>query len=155
MIVNMKIYTAGPDVFYSNAVQRFKECRAIAEEHGHTALTPFDNDVDLLAPNAARLIYESNVSLIRECDVVLANCDNFRGMEPDSGTCFEIGFAVALGKRVIAYYQTPAGKTLIERLGAGTIEGTVVEGFGLPLNLMLAMSSTVIEGSFEDAVKLV
>lgn len=43
-------------------------------------------------------IYHANLEMIRSADAVLANLNAFRGIEPDSGTCFEVGFATALGK---------------------------------------------------------
>jgi nucleoside 2-deoxyribosyltransferase len=51
----------------------------------------------------ARWIYQANIGLIARADAVLANLDFFRGTEPDSGTCFEVGYAVALGKPVYGY----------------------------------------------------
>lgn len=44
----------------------------------------------------AREIGEHNERLIEACDILLAVLD---GMEPDSGTAAELGFASALGKR--------------------------------------------------------
>ena len=149
----MKIYTAGPDVFYPDAVQRLQHLRELCIGYGHVPLTPFDAQIDLKDPAAAQQIYLANIRLIRQCDVVIANVDNFRGMEPDSGTCFELGYAVACHKDTYCYYQNPPGKTLVERLGGSFIDETIVEGFGLPLNLMLAKSCIVVEGTFEDVLK--
>ena len=51
----------------------------------------------------ARHIYVSNVDLIRNCDAVLANMTPFRGdIEPDSGTVFEVGMAIAMGVMMAA-----------------------------------------------------
>ncbi len=52
--------------------------------------------------NAFR-IFKANIDIIERCDLVLANINEFRGSEPDSGTCFEIGYAVAKNIPVICY----------------------------------------------------
>jgi nucleoside 2-deoxyribosyltransferase len=76
---------------------------------------------------------------------VLANLNNFRGAEPDSGTAFEVGFAVALGKPVVGYLDD--GRTLREQLGGvRDAEGFSVEDFGLPRNLMLACTTRLVVG---------
>jgi nucleoside 2-deoxyribosyltransferase len=49
---------------------------------------------------------------------VLANLNPFRGAEPDSGTCVEIGYALALGKRVVGYADDL--RPLRERLQAAS-----------------------------------
>ena len=46
---------------------------------------------------------------------MLANLEPFRGSEPDSGTAFEVGYALALGKPVYAYLSD-AGASRRERL---------------------------------------
>lgn len=45
-------------------------------------------------------IGKKNETLIRESDIVLANLD---GSDVDSGTAAEIGFAYAIGKKIIGY----------------------------------------------------
>jgi nucleoside 2-deoxyribosyltransferase len=97
----MKIYLAGPDVFFDDANLRLHNKKEICHRYGHQALSPVDTLIDCGVSNAAGIIYAGNISMIEVCDVVIANLDNFRGNEPDSGTCFEIGYAVALKKKVI------------------------------------------------------
>ena len=94
---------------------------------------------------------------------MLANLDPFRGCEPDSGTCVEVGFALALGKPVIGYLRNQ--ETVVERVAR--IEGRVpenrakipvdrnglhVEDFGLPLNLMLAVPASIVIGGLAEAL---
>ena len=93
----------------------------------------------------------------------MANINPFRGLEPDSGTAFEIGCAVALGKRVIAYLSDT--RSQIEKLAAhhpGILmdtqrptdpDGNAIENFGLPVNLMLAVPSQIVKGTLEDALR--
>ena len=149
----MKIYIAGPDVFSKTAFTTLEACKQRIIERGHIPLSPLDNVV--VAPTkaeAAKTVYEQNIKLITQADVVIANMNSFRGNEPDSGTCFEVGYAVAMNKKVVLYYNTPGGKTLIERLGFSEDATSHVEDFDLPLNIMLAVPCTVVEGSFVDAL---
>ncbi|RZI95321.1 MAG: nucleoside 2-deoxyribosyltransferase, partial [Rubrivivax sp.] len=99
-----------------------------------------------------QLIYEDNLRRIREADGVIANLVNFRGLEPDSGTVFEMGFAIALGKPVVGYGVAPgdyagrvAAQLACERDATGRLVESAsrrkVEDMGYPLNLMLACSA--------------
>ena len=112
------------------------------------------SDIGELAAQAA-WIYRANVGLIERADCVLANLEPFRGSEPDSGTAFEVGYALALGKPVYAYlsdagaYTERLARLAPEWLGEHPGEdrdGWQLEGFGLPLNLMLAVPSRLVAG---------
>ena len=81
---------------------------------------------------------------------MIANLNPFRGQEPDSGTCFEVGYAFAKGKPVFAYVAD--ARAMREKLGERDADGFSVENFGLPLNLMLSSAATVVEGGFADAL---
>src|SRR5690606_259440 len=123
--------------------------------HGFEGLYPHDNKAPAgLPPRAlAQWIYEANTALIRGADAVMANLNPFRGAEPDSGTAFEVGYAIALGKPVWAYVEQ--ADTLVRRVAVGQADdpprhvdaqGYTVEDFGLPVNLMLACRATLGEG---------
>lgn len=153
----MKLYLAGPDVFRTDALEWAAAARALCRLCGHEALVPLDGE----AQDAAG-IYAANVEMIRAADAVLANLAEFRGAEPDSGTAFEVGFAVALGKPVIGYL--PADEALADRIARhcgpltrdeiGLIDGSGlrVEQFGLPLNLMLAVPARIVIGDLSAAI---
>ena len=51
----------------------------------------------------AREIYADSIARLRQCDAVVANLTPWRGPGADPGTAFEVGFAAALGKPVLAY----------------------------------------------------
>src|SRR5574343_1188559 len=104
----MKIYLAGPDVFRQDAGVWADEARRLCAQAGHVALIPLDG-----VETTALGIYLANIELIRSADAVVANLKPFRGAEPDSGTCVEVGFALALGKRVVGYLA--AAETTTER----------------------------------------
>ncbi|WP_374585795.1 nucleoside 2-deoxyribosyltransferase [Ideonella dechloratans] len=141
------VYLAGFDVFRPDAVSQGERLKACCAAQGWQGLYPLDNALPegLQGLAAARWICEANLALIRRADAVLANLNHFRGAEPDSGTAFEVGFAVALGKPVVGYLDD--GRTLREQLGgAQDADGLTVEDFGLPLNLMLACTAHLVVG---------
>ena len=143
----MKIYIAGPDVFEQNAIQIGQKYKLICENYGHKGLYPLDNECD-----SSSEIYEGNINLIKTADVIIANGNEFRG-EMDVGTAFEVGYAAAMGKKIFIYMDNAS--TLIEKYGKTDEKGRLTEDFGHPLNLMLAESARIVNGGFEDCVKLI
>jgi len=89
---------------------------------------------------------------------VIADTSPFRGPHTDDGTAFEIGAAYALGKPIFAYsadlrplsdrIQTTCSKSGELR----DLNGWTVEDFGLPHNLMIAMSVRGMHPEAEDAI---
>ena len=153
----MKLYLAGPDVFRPDALQWAEHVRALCRGAGHEALIPLDGK-----QTTAAGIYRNNLRLIEAADAMLANLNPFRGTEPDSGTCVEIGYALALGKPVIGYADTL--EPMRDRLraeGPGAdgryrdAAGRIVEDFGLALNLMLSVPVQLEQGGIEVALRAV
>jgi nucleoside 2-deoxyribosyltransferase len=147
-----RIYLAGPDVFRPDARAHFTRLAAACDALGLAALLPADGN-DYQAPDETpeKQIYAANMQRLRGADGVVANLAPFRGLEPDSGTVFEVGAAVALGIPVVAY-GVPAGSYADRARSvlqcAPDADGVLreagsniaVEDFGQPLNLMLACS---------------
>jgi nucleoside 2-deoxyribosyltransferase len=151
----MKLYLAGPDVFRPDALDWAESARAICRRHGYEPLLPIDHG----ETEPAR-IYQANLDLIGKAQVIVANLNPFRGAEPDSGTCFEMGYAVALGKTVCGYVASR--ETLLARVNridkadpARTHDdrGMAIEDFGLPMNLMLAVPALIVAGGLEDCLR--
>ncbi|MBP7564642.1 MAG: nucleoside 2-deoxyribosyltransferase [Burkholderiaceae bacterium] len=151
------IYLAGPDVFFPDRAAIFQRLAAACEQHGLRPLPPWDDEAkddasrraEPPGPALARQIYDDNIRRIRSADGVIAHLRPFRGHEPDSGTVFELGFALALGKPVVGYGVPPG--SVADRVRAAIdcvtneegqlverASGVAVEDFGLALNLMLA-----------------
>jgi len=157
-----KIYIAGPDVFERDSIERGKTLASLCKKYGFKGLYPLDNEVDFSQDKQkiALDIFQANVALINEADIVIANLNNFRGYEADSGTVWECGYAYALGKDVYGYISRSGNyKDQFEEftLEDGIVydkEERVIEDFDHPLNLMIACScKTIISGSFEDILK--
>lgn len=152
----MKIYIAGPDVFRPDVARWADQVRALCREHGHEALIPLD-----AGKATAEGIFRNNLDLIGEADAVVANLNPFRGAEPDSGTCVEVGYALALGKRVIGYLDSlEPMRSRLQAVGPDgdgryrDSAGWVVEDFNLPLNLMLAVPVRLVQRSLADCLAL-
>jgi len=162
-----RIYLAGPDVFRPDAPQVFDRLKAQCAALGLEGLAPTDTQVDTHPPRGsddalAQRIYDGNIALLQRADGVVANLEAFRGLEPDSGTVFEVGYAIALGKPVVVYhvpedtYEARVCAVMAcERDAEGVVReqanGMMVEGLGQRLNLMITRSCT-IEPTAEDAL---
>lgn len=153
------VYLAGPDVFFPGAEQLADEHKALCRKHGFEPLHPIDQ------PSlTSKHIFTTNIELLKRADAVVANLNAFRGAEADSGTAFEVGFAVARGIPVVGYLSSK--ETVAERVErysgplttvAGVCrdsDGNLVENFGHPVNLMLAESCTLVTGTLDDALTI-
>ena len=151
-----RIYLAGPDVFFPNRDAIFRDLKNCCERAGLAGVAPIDAPIQRNVADGedqwAQAIYDGNVALLRAADGCIANLQSFRGLEPDSGTVFEVGFAVAIGKPVVVYGVPPgtyaervAAALACERDAGGALReaanGTTVEGLGQRLNLMLTRST--------------
>jgi nucleoside 2-deoxyribosyltransferase len=108
--------------------------------------------------------FSKAISLIRKAQIVIANLNPFRGLEPDSGTAFELGYAFALDKQIYGYVTRL--DTLAKRVGiaghgslpiaSGRLadsDGMLIENFDLPCNLMLAVPANIVEGGLEECLQ--
>lgn len=159
-----RLYLAGPDVFRPDAAEHGRRLVALCAEHGFEGVFPLAESLPALptSQEVAAHIYRANVAHIERCDAVVANLDFFRGPEPDSGTCFEVGYAVARGKPVVGYI--PEGGSFAERIrqrhpeavgegGLADTRGWQLEEFGLPLNLMLGVPCRIVVGDLRAALQ--
>ena len=104
-----KIYIASP-LGFSEASRGFyyERLLPLVRESGFEVLDPWDIGFEIPAPEAERevweqfnaLVGEENAKAIESSDGVLAVLD---GTDVDSGTASEIGYAFALGKKILGY----------------------------------------------------
>lgn len=151
-----QVYLAGFDVFRKDAIEHGQYLKGLCSKEALVGMYPFDNEVDqALAPaQMAAQISSMNMDMIKRADAVLANLNCFRGLEPDSGTVFEVGMAIAMGKPVWVYFDGPETlRDLVPHDADGfDAEGFMVENFSLPMNLMLACTWAGHSKSVEEAV---
>ena len=156
-----KIYLAGPDVFLENAISYGKALQQKCYARGFEGLFPLDNQVQgATKGELARNIKEANIKLIKSCDIVIANLSPFRGPEPDSGTVWEVGFAQALGKKVVGYchdgrdLKTKTQSLLgLDNSSDRDGQNLEIEDFGLTHNLMYA--DIVQGGNFDECLEII
>lgn len=136
---NRRVYLAGPDVFFPDMVERSENLKIQCDLAGLDGVFPLDSEVELEEQTTEEAkvrngfkIYRGNLELIKSSVAVLANISPFRGPSVDCGTAFEIGYARALGKIVVAY--TDQNTLYKQRV---IHDGLVIEDFGMVDNLMI------------------
>jgi nucleoside 2-deoxyribosyltransferase len=150
------LYFAGPDVFYPNYPAQIALIKELCATYDFLPLIPGEESVD-----SPKKIFELNVELIARADGIVANLNPFRGQEPDSGTVFEVGYGFGLGKWTVGYQADL--RPLIEKLGPTSpgpngpafADGTTIEDFGYPANLMLGASVRGWAASLAEALALI
>lgn len=171
-----KVYLAGPDIFRANAVEIAQRQKDVCIRHGLVPQHPVDNNMDLSGDPATLPIhiFRADVGQMMGADAICANMNEFLGAEPDSGTCFEVGFFAgfnaALGMLRAAQPQKPIYGYIdrdesylarIERWRGNLKDASMwrqwrFSAVDMSINLMMemAMSSTgaFITTGFEDCV---
>jgi nucleoside 2-deoxyribosyltransferase len=158
-----RIYLAGPDLFHLDAANRYARLKAACARHGLVGVSPLDVVDFPVQPtrDCARRLREVDLHALKSCQAVMANVTPFNGLEPDSGTAYEMGFAAAMGLPVVAYCFD--GLTVMQRTQAAGLAvgadgrssaGLLVEDFDLCANLMLTAEHDCIAapGLSVDAV---
>lgn len=162
--MTLGIYLAGPGVFRPDALEHGERLKALCAEFGFVGLYPLDKHLPahITEPRAcAAWIYQANLELLEQADAVLADLNFFRGGEPDSGTSFEVGYAIARGKPVVGYLDDEG--SYAERLKRRhpslcgqpgfDCDGLQLEAFDLPLNLMLGVPVQLVFGGPQEGLK--
>jgi len=156
----LRVYLAGPEVFFPNAVAQGAEKKRLAAEYGFEGVYPLDNAIEAgpsMAPEAlARTISHGNEALMRGCDLIVANCTPFRSVSLDAGTAFEIGFMRALGRPCFGYSNAAGDYASRVRAAPGAALAAwdsetlnaEIEDFGLAENLMIAIAVLESGGQF-------
>ena len=134
-----RIYLAGPEVFLLNAKEVGGQKKKLCQKYGFTGVFPIDVEIKVEGKSPRQIGLEIsciNENLIRSCDAVIANLTPFRGVSADVGTVFEVGFAHALGKKILAY--TNMGAHFTERTAKALVgevkrwaDGRLRDGLGM------------------------
>ncbi len=153
----MRIYLAGPEVFFANATTQARQLKDICRKLGLIGCFPTDSGPHTGATKheIGKNIYLGNVKLIDNCDAVIANMMPFRSPSMDIGTAFEIGYAIALRKPVFGWSPVNT-TTYTERVkDMGIADEMIVEDHEMYDNLMVAVPlfDGTVHPSFERAAK--
>jgi nucleoside 2-deoxyribosyltransferase len=102
-----KLYLAGPEVFLPNALEHAEKQKVICRKFDFIPLHPMDNNLDLGNHDirTAMRIYLGDIGQIRESNILVANCNGFRGVCMDDGSAYELGYGNALGKISYGYIR--------------------------------------------------
>lgn len=154
----LKVYVAGPDVFAPNQKDIFETRKNILITLDFIPLCPMDNEITW-GPDItrnSRMVFDGNVKMIIDADIVLANCNDFRGQCIDDGTAFEIGYASSFAAKMIIGYRNSV-VPMKDRYGDKDYAGWNNEDFGDPINLMMMNAirrsgGIMVCGGFIDAV---
>ncbi|MBR4117453.1 MAG: nucleoside 2-deoxyribosyltransferase [Methanocorpusculum sp.] len=125
-----RIYFAAP--LFSEGERSFNRRAAdiLEELYFHVHLPQeLDDDEEARGENREAAIYAGNLAALKEADIVVGVID---GADADSGTAWEMGYATASGKRVIAL------RTDFRRLSENE-----------SVNLMLEMDADVVHSLYE------
>lgn len=151
--MTQSVYLAGPDVFRQDALDMGTAKKRLCAQYGFNGLFPLDNVLDLsgLSPYQAGIaIYQANVRLMHEADLIIANMTPFRSPGMDQGTAFEMGYLTALGKPIHGY--SLEDRFYAQRVSADDEgfdqDGLQVEAFDMADNLMMIGAIELSGGVF-------
>lgn len=170
-----KVYLAGPDIFLKNAPEIAARQKDICVRHKLIPLHPMDNNLDLAGEDLPLRIFRADVAQMIAADVICANMNEFLGADPDSGTCFEVGFFAgfnaAFGMLRATQPQKPIygyaddGESYLARITRwqGNLKDASVwsqwrfSTIDMRINLMMEMAMTsagaFVTTGFEDCIK--
>lgn len=154
------IYLAGQDRYGDTAGPWFERMKAIYRQYGFEPYSPADD-----APGVPRdypddplagayHLFDHWQQHVRNCDVIVADLNDFHGWEPNSDAAFEAGMAWQLGKKCFGFMTDASPMIdrvphLGEEMDYRDQGGSGVENFHYPLNLMFSSSMPILEGTME------
>lgn len=160
------IYLAGQERYAPDAREKYAVMKRSCAAQGFYAIAPVDE-----APGVPPVISDDLYTLayhvfdrqqqhVRNCDIIIADLNDFHGWEPDSDTAFECGMGFQLGKKLYGY-MSDTTRTIDRIPNFGSQReyrdacGCNAENFDYPINIMFASSMTIVQGGFDDALRRV
>lgn len=103
------VYLAGP--FFTLSEKLFiSECRNLLKAMGVQVFSPYHD----VGEGKAEYVAPKDIGYLKDCSCMFAIVDGL-----DSGTLFEVGYAVSLGKKVVAYVENETEGALKMLAGTG------------------------------------
>ena len=133
-------YLAGPDVFLPNAVAHAATKVEICRRSGLRGLPPLNEDTQAgaLGLETWQAIYEKDLAMMENSDIIIANLTPFAGASADAGTLIEVGWFLGKGKPIFGYSNTPENfESRMRKKLVSEHSDLGIEGFHLPDNLMI------------------
>ncbi|MGN1398492.1 MAG: nucleoside 2-deoxyribosyltransferase [Erysipelotrichaceae bacterium] len=102
-------YLADFEMFLPDFPQTIKYWHNLCDKYGLVGYFPGEGvaKVKDYSANQSEMwkdICDNDIYGVVHCDFLIAQLDNWRGNQPDSGTAFELGLAIALNKPVYGFY---------------------------------------------------
>ncbi len=154
------VYLASAQRYDPDAPEKMARMKALCESRGWQAVSPLDQAPGVAPVHSddpytkAHHQFDHWQQHVRNCDILLADLQDFHGLEPSSDVSFEAGMAWQLGKKCFGWL--PSAATMRQRIphygeerGEKDIYGNDVENFDYPINLMFASSMPILSGDFE------
>lgn len=158
------VYLSGVERYDADCAEKYRVMKELCAKYGLDAVTPDDwadgvEKIDSSNPYVrAANQFDNYQQHVRDCDVIIADLNDFRGYECSNDVAFECGMGFQLGKKLFGYVKD--ARPLIERiphLGEERefrdMTGANVENFNYPMNLMFACSMEIFEGGFEEIIR--
>lgn len=159
-----RVYLSTFERYDNDAKEKLESMKKICEKYGFIGISPLDD-----APMVERINSDDVMEMaynqfdhfqqhVRNCDIILANLNNYHGYEPNDDVSFECGMSFQLGKKCFGYLdEVKPMIDLVPNRGEAfeyrDLNDMNVENFANPLNLMFGASFTLFEGKFEEAIK--
>ena len=152
-----RLYLTGPQRYYPDGLSELLMMKHIAEYYGFEVVNDFSSIKPGL-PDYDRIGRDH----LDNCDIVVGDVNFFRGGEPESGTIFELGIGFAKKKKL--YTFTRDRREVIHRYPVGHFSetGGILDEHGMRYaaalttgNLMYMIPSKIVEGTFEDCLKVI
>lgn len=163
MFFGEKLYIAGPECFYTGGYAALDYMKRRAESLGFQVTLPNSNPLDLdnedLRKRACSIFRDLEEDM-NASTAIIADLEAYRGSEADSGTVYEMGMAYARG--ISCYGYTRDKRTLTWKDQKYTLkDGVVYDEAGrpapyqdLPFSTCVVGSAKIVEGDFDDCLKL-
>lgn len=158
------VYLSSSFRYDSDGKEKYEAMKEICKKYDLEAVSPL-----VLAEGVERKItknpyeraaneFDNYQQHVRNCDIIIADLNDFRGYECCNDVGFECGMAFQLGKKLYGYMDnTTKMKERIPNYGeAGANKdmcGSNVENFDYPINLMFSSSMKIFQGKFEEVIK--
>lgn len=157
------VYLAGFERYDADGEAVFAKMKALCEQYGMRAVSPLD-----WAPGVEKIesdnpyitaanLFDNYQQHVRNCDILIANLNDYRGYEVNNDVSFECGMGFQLRKKLYGYMDDASPMiNRIPHLGEENEfrdqTGSNVENFNYPANLMFGSSMTIFEGTFEEII---
>ena len=157
------VYLAVFERYDQDAEEKIARMKALCDQYGFDAVSPLDSAPGVHMEETdnpymwAMYQFDNWQQHVRNCDIIIANLNDYRGYEVNNDVAFECGMGFQLHKKLYGYMENAdICINKIPHLGAEKEyrdhTGSNVENFNYPANLMFGSSMKIFEGKFEEII---